>query len=984
MKLNIKSKVFILLSVLTVGVLIFLAGCNNGLQYVKVQFECNGGSEIESITVKAGSTIDRPKEPIKDGYSFAGWYSDKDFDIEFGFENPIVQDATLYAKWIQNSQEYVNLTFETNGGSQIDAQKIEYGKLAVQPTNPIKAGFEFVGWYIDIELSAQFDFDTPLTQDITIYASWAEVDLVVDMPTVDPINPLDFNISYFDLGDTKFSGAFVDQNGDPLEDLAIVHTNGSTTVLPYGKKIGYKFLGWYDNTEGKGDRLFEISESVQYDSDIKLYAKWDTIQYVVKYNSNKPQNASGKIEGTMDDTFCTYNVLSKFEKNNFSLLGYTFKGWAEESSSDVKWFDQDYFANLVYDEDTTVFNVWAVWEANIYTIHFDTQGGTTVDSSVNVVFDSGLPSIGVPTKKGYNFLGYFFDQIQYYGVDGFGLLNYTVDGDIILTANWKAKQYKLKLDYNGGQLGSNDSFETDILFDQTLSSGLQPPTKKGYELLGFYDTLDDSGKQYIDKDMNPLSKYDVDTDLTIYAVWQAKDYKVTLVFADNTKQEITLTYDSEYTLPVDSKYGYTFLGWFGGGIQYTDSNGVCLNPYTDYEITLYSKLSANEYTIVIDFDGGQALENTTISVHAVFDKFLPTVVSPFKRGHTVNGYYVLDGSDKIYYIDKNLQSIKAWDIDNSQVVLKVDWVANQYQITFDKDGGTGGTDSVFAEFKQILPQGLVAPTKKGFEFVGYFDQYGIQYYDKDMYTSVVMQQDQDFTLYAKWEQGDITPFFKFKIYSGGYEISVKDLQDTQLVGDITIPSQYDGLPVVRIAQVGFSPNLLTYTDISKVTSYTIPSTVKEIGKYAFEYSAAKNIYFEDESLLETIENNAFYYAKIESIRLPQLLKTIGYNAFQYSNIQTIELPKSLQVIEKYAFNKCTLLTQVIFETDSTLTDIGEYAFSNLSKLPQLYIPSMVTLVDRNAFYDSTMTLYIYSKLQTTYWNRYWDNNFKGSVVYLNQ
>lgn len=80
----------------------------------------------------------------------------------------------------EDNKVYYTVTFETDGGSKISAQKITSGDKAKKPSNPRKAvngttGYRFVDWYSDSELTVVFDFDTVITADITLYAKWNEV-----------------------------------------------------------------------------------------------------------------------------------------------------------------------------------------------------------------------------------------------------------------------------------------------------------------------------------------------------------------------------------------------------------------------------------------------------------------------------------------------------------------------------------------------------------------------------------------------------------------------------------------------------------------------------------------------------------------------------------------------------------------------------------------------------------------------------------------
>lgn len=68
-----------------------------------VSFDSNGGSEVPSQSVILGERAAKPDNPSKAGYSFAGWYSDKELSQAYDFTVPVTADLTLYAKWTRNS-----------------------------------------------------------------------------------------------------------------------------------------------------------------------------------------------------------------------------------------------------------------------------------------------------------------------------------------------------------------------------------------------------------------------------------------------------------------------------------------------------------------------------------------------------------------------------------------------------------------------------------------------------------------------------------------------------------------------------------------------------------------------------------------------------------------------------------------------------------------------------------------------------------------
>jgi len=137
-----------------------------------VSFNTDGGSSIAAQEVEYGSAATRPAEdPAKEGYTFAGWYTGTDFATEYNFSTPVAADITVFAKWEIATK---NVTFNTNGGSAVATQTVDYGATATRPADPTRTGYTFVNWYSDPSLETLYDFSAPVTADITVYAKWTQ------------------------------------------------------------------------------------------------------------------------------------------------------------------------------------------------------------------------------------------------------------------------------------------------------------------------------------------------------------------------------------------------------------------------------------------------------------------------------------------------------------------------------------------------------------------------------------------------------------------------------------------------------------------------------------------------------------------------------------------------------------------------------------------------------------------------------------------
>ena len=121
---------------------------------VMITFDTDGGTAIAPVTADAGEEVSAPANPVKTGYTFAGW--DKPFPT-----NMPVSDLALKAGWTINSY---TLTFDTGLGSPVAPVTLEYG-AAASAANPSRKGYEFAGWSPELP-------ETMPGTDLTVKALW--------------------------------------------------------------------------------------------------------------------------------------------------------------------------------------------------------------------------------------------------------------------------------------------------------------------------------------------------------------------------------------------------------------------------------------------------------------------------------------------------------------------------------------------------------------------------------------------------------------------------------------------------------------------------------------------------------------------------------------------------------------------------------------------------------------------------------------------
>ena len=188
--MNKKWKI-LLICLIILPCVVFFGGCScnsseetgetiyDNISY-SVSFYTGSGStfNMSTQTVKHGKYVTRPINPTREGYTFAGWYIDKDCTTVWKFESdPVLNNMTLYAKWnaLSGDKNTYIVQFVTNSTDTyaITSQQINAGGLVVKPVDPIRTGYTFVAWYKNVELTKKWNFETDtVTSNLTLYAKW--------------------------------------------------------------------------------------------------------------------------------------------------------------------------------------------------------------------------------------------------------------------------------------------------------------------------------------------------------------------------------------------------------------------------------------------------------------------------------------------------------------------------------------------------------------------------------------------------------------------------------------------------------------------------------------------------------------------------------------------------------------------------------------------------------------------------------------------
>jgi uncharacterized repeat protein (TIGR02543 family) len=555
-----------------------------------VTFNSNGGSSINSQTVREGASITLPT-PTRSGYDFDGWFTSSAFDGT-ALTSPYTPtgNITLYAAW-KNT-----VTFNSNGGSSVSSQTVRAGSSITLPT-PTRSGYTFDGWFA----SSAFDgtaLTSPYTPtgNITLYAAWKNT-VTFNSNGGSSVSPqtvregASVTLSTPTRGTYTFDGWFTssafagtaltspytptgnitlyaawkstvtfDSNGGSSASSQTVRA-GSSITLPTTTKSGYDFDGWFTSSALTSSAL---TSPYTPTGNITLYAKW-TALYTVAFNAMGGSSVSSQ----------TVRAGSSITLPTTTRSGYAFDGWVTSSSGTGTVLPTTY-------TPTASITLYAKWTV-LYTVTFNSNGGSSV-SSQTVRAGASITLI-TPSKANNEFDGWFTST----ALTGTALTSpYTPTASITLYAKWMVL-YTVAFDSMGGSAVGSQTVRAD------RSIELPPTVRTGYAFDGWFTSSNYTGTAV-------TSPYQPTGSLTLYAKW-TELYTVTF---DSTGGSGVASQNvragSSIAKPGDPSWANRrFDGWYESSAY---SGSAVTFPYTPTrDITLYAKWTFY-YTVIFDKNGG--------------------------------------------------------------------------------------------------------------------------------------------------------------------------------------------------------------------------------------------------------------------------------------------------------------------------------------------------------------------------------------------
>lgn len=413
-------------------------------------------------------------------------------------------------------------------------------------------------------------------------------------------------------------------------------------------------------------------------------------------------------------------------------------------------------------------------------VEFDSDGGTAVESKT--VYYGDYLNFEVPTKEGYIFLGWRCNGVLITNESGNAFEMWDYYEDVTLTAEWRPESYIIKLvlenedelwlEAENGIIDLSDIL-TEIQYGEEIGYSFSErlldilKNDKSYNVPGKIITGFMINGEIIDwDDFYVLPDLGDEIELEIELIYEDEIYEIT--FITNSEEG---TYTAEYTYDeiidypdLESTYDRTFKAWYYDA-QFEDPFNYARMPdlTPDSEgtgsIIIYAEW-IEIYEISFNANGGTECDSIRAEEGEVIT--LPT--------STRTGY---DGTWGEYEFGEDFTV-------TGSMTLVAEWTGKYYTITFNNNGGYGGTVSAKVQFNGSMPD-IDFPTREGHKLDYFYDSKGNQYYVNGEYEEKAYTLTGNLALTAQWSEAFLT--IENLGFDGGWKIRVTNTSSTTITVD---------------------------------------------------------------------------------------------------------------------------------------------------------------------------------------------------------
>ena len=192
--------------------------------------------QFQNYGIHYGDVIQEPEDPIREGYTFQGWYLDETYTEPAAFPITVGEkQVDLYAKWAKDCQvAFFYYHYAQGNGEPANVVTVPYGGTVEDPgAPPAVSGYIFDGWYTNTDWTQKWDFNTPVTQTMHLYAKWVKAVTVT------------FNLN----GGTSTD----DADGDGTFTLEIAKGSALPDTLATPTHPTFVFGAWYADADQFSD-----------------------------------------------------------------------------------------------------------------------------------------------------------------------------------------------------------------------------------------------------------------------------------------------------------------------------------------------------------------------------------------------------------------------------------------------------------------------------------------------------------------------------------------------------------------------------------------------------------------------------------------------------------------------------------------------------------------------------------------------------------
>lgn len=684
------------------------------------------GTRITLATAKADSDCWDSSQIGKTNRTFYGWSANTDANdrdvpvadtmdrntLNANVRTEIVMPArakTVYALWAINPTLSYNVNTPAGSNAPVTpaSRTVPYNTAAADKSGWAAGdtgkipGYRFDGWYTAPNGGNKYDFNTPLTNNVTVYAHWIGNGYTV-----------------------RFAGNGATGGGTP--DQAFQYNIGQNLHRNGFTRDGYTFTGWKraDNQQAYGDGQWVTNLTTQPNGIVTMVAQWSANEAHIRYNPNPPAGKTTGGQGTPNWDGHTGDTPT-IGQNGWTIDGYTFAGWA--TSPDGSGARYAPGARWTANGTLTLYAQWTPGQASLTYDGNGATGGKTdpqtgkTDEKINVR-DNGF------TRDGYTFVTWN-TQADCKGNAVKPNSEWTLRGSSTLYACWAGNAQTLTYHGNGAT-GGNTAAQSGKTGDE-LTTNANGFTRDGYTFVRWDTAKDGSGTAY-GEGKNGVSQYVMKpAGNDLYAIWKANPATIqyrndwpnttgsTPDTTGNTGDTVTISQNS-FDRP-----GYTFTGWSTskrGDPSLQPGDKHTLEPRTT---TVWAQWKADPAHLVYNSNIG-TVGSETKTVDGVVDQTVKTITNPFDRpGYTFSGWNTqADGKGKAYATGADyVLTANDKSTPKNTSVLYAQWKINGASLKFNPNGGIGHVDDVTGDaFSTVtIPGDAKEPkiTRPGYRFVGW-------------------------------------------------------------------------------------------------------------------------------------------------------------------------------------------------------------------------------------------------------------------------